>query len=155
MTFVMLRGKSFSRFARMNSAPEIPHAAVAPRSLLGAVVAARCPQCREGDFFAGPWHQLHFLTIHPQCPVCNATYEPEPGFFIGAMYVNYAFNILQLVVVGLFTWLVINPDNAWWIVGAVLGVTFATIPFTARASRVIWLYMFGELRYDPTKAKIR
>jgi hypothetical protein len=81
-------------------------------------------------------------------------FEPEPGFFIGAMYVNYAFNIAQLVIVGLFTWLVINPDNPWWIVGAVLGVTFATIPFTARASRVIWLYMFGELRYDPSKGRL-
>lgn len=118
-----------------------------PRPLLLAVATSRCPQCREGEFFDGPWHRLNFLKIHPQCPVCGAKFEPEPGFFIGAMYVNYAFNIIQLVVVGLFMWLVVNPANVWWIVAAVLGVTFATIPFTARYSRVIWMYMFGELRY--------
>jgi uncharacterized protein (DUF983 family) len=119
------------------------------RSLVSAVLASRCPQCREGDFFVGPWHSTKLLHIHTVCPVCNAKFEPEPGFFIGAMYVNYAFNILQLIIVGLFMWLVVNPSSAWWIVGAVLGVTFLTIPFTARTSRVIWMYMFGELSYKP------
>ncbi|HEX2898580.1 MAG TPA: DUF983 domain-containing protein [Bacteroidia bacterium] len=91
-----------------------------PRSLVNAVLAAKCPQCREGAFFDGPWHQMNFLKIHQNCPVCGVQFEPEPGFFIGAMYVNYAFNIMQLVIVGLFVWLVINPDSAWWIVAAVL-----------------------------------
>jgi ABC-type iron transport system FetAB permease component len=67
--------------------------------------------------------------------------------------VNYAFNIIQLVIVGLFMWLVVNPDSAWWIVAAVLGVTFATIPFTARMSRVIWMYMFAGIKYDPLAAR--
>ena len=141
----------------MNAVPEaqVPAERPAPRSLVAAVLAARCPQCREGEFFVGPWNRRDLLTIHFNCPVCNANYMPEPGCYTGAMYVNYAFNIVQLIIVGLFTWLVINPDSAWWIVGAVLGVTFLTIPFTARASRVIWMYMFAELRYDPEAAKAR
>jgi uncharacterized protein (DUF983 family) len=139
----------------MNQAPEIQVATdrPAPRSLINAVLTARCPQCREGDFFVGPWNRSNLLTIHFNCPVCGANFMPEPGFYTGSMYVNYAFNIVQLLVVGLFTWLVINPDSAWWIVGAVLGVTFLTIPFTARASRVIWMYMFAELKYDAGAAK--
>ena len=96
---------------------------------------------------------MNFLKIHQNCPVCGVQFEPEPGFFIGAMYVNYAFNIIQLVIVGLFMWLVVNPDSAWWIVAAVLGVTFATIPFTARMSRVIWMYMFAGIKYDPSAAR--
>ncbi len=123
------------------------------RSLVGAVLAAKCPQCREGEFFTGPWNRMNFLQIHRNCPVCGVQFEPEPGFFIGAMYVNYAFNIMQLVVIGLFMWLVVNPDSAWWIVAAVLGVTFATIPFTARMSRVIWMYMFAGIKYDPRAAR--
>ena len=118
------------------------------RSLVGAVIACKCPQCREGAFFDSRWYQLNFLKIHHHCPVCGVHFEPEPGFFIGAMYVNYAFNILQLIIVGLFVWLVIDPQSTWWIVGAVLGVTFLTIPFTARMSRVIWMYMFSGIRYQ-------
>jgi uncharacterized protein (DUF983 family) len=124
------------------------------RSMIGAVLAARCPQCREGELFEGPWYGKSLLRIHPSCPHCGVQIEPEPGFFIGAMYVNYAFNILQLIVVGLFMWLVVNPESTWWIVGTVLGVTFAMIPFTARASRVIWLYMFGQLKYAPEEAHL-
>ena len=139
----------------MNTRSELDRSAAPTRSLLSAVLHARCPKCRQGDFFKGPWNRSNFLAIHDNCPVCGGAFIPEPGFYTGAMYVNYGFNIAQLVVVGLFTWLVINPDSAWWIVGAVLGITFLTIPFTARASRVIWLYMFGELRYDADAAKFR
>jgi uncharacterized protein (DUF983 family) len=136
----------------MNSAMEKNTTQPTDRGLVSAILAARCPQCREGDFFVGPWYQLNFLRIKPHCEVCAAKFEPEPGFFIGAMYVNYAFNIMQLVVVGLFMWLVVNPASTWAIVGAVLGVTFLTIPFTARASRVIWMYMFSELHYRGKQA---
>jgi uncharacterized protein (DUF983 family) len=152
-----LQATQLMYICRMNTSTELNGiiGSKRPRSLVGAVMAARCPQCREGDFFAVPWYNRSLLKIHDHCPKCGAQFEPEPGFFIGAMYVNYAFNIMQLIVVGLFVWLVIDPDNAWWIVAAVLGVTFATIPFTARMSRVIWLYMFGELRYDPRAADPR
>jgi uncharacterized protein (DUF983 family) len=139
----------------MNQATQVKgqQSGVQTRSLIGAVIAAKCPQCREGEFFDGPWNRMNFLKIHQNCPVCGVQFEPEPGFFIGAMYVNYAFNIIQLVIVGLFMWLVVNPDSAWWIVAAVLGVTFATIPFTARMSRVIWMYMFAGIKYDPLAAR--
>ncbi len=119
-----------------------------------AVLMGRCPACRTGALFIGPWNRLNFLAINPTCPKCGADFVREPGFYTGAMYVNYAFNIVQLLVVGLFTWLVFNPDSMWVIIGAVLGVTFLTIPFTARASRVIWLHLFGELSYDPGKARL-
>lgn len=116
-------------------------------SLASAILMARCPACRQGAIFTGPWNRLNFLEIHFNCPVCDANLIPEPGFYTGAMYVSYAFNIAQLLVVGMFTWLVFNPESPWVIVGAVLGVTFLCIPFTARISRVIWLYMFGGLKY--------
>jgi uncharacterized protein (DUF983 family) len=118
-------------------------------SLIKAVLTARCPVCREGAIFQGPWYRGNFLAVHDHCPVCNADFIPEPGFYTGAMYVNYAFNIIQLIVVGLFTWLVFDPKSPWVIIGAVLGITFISIPFTVRASRVIWLHMFGNHHFDP------
>ncbi|MFM2375756.1 MAG: hypothetical protein RLZZ165_853 [Bacteroidota bacterium] len=117
-------------------------------TLAKALLLARCPSCRQGRIFTEPWNHLRFLEIHFECPVCKANLMPEPGFYTGSMYVNYAFNIAQLTIVGLFTWLVFDPASPWVIIGAVLGITFLTIPFTARISRVIWLHLFGGLRYN-------
>lgn len=118
-----------------------------------AMFGGRCPVCREGAVFTGPWYRINFLETHKECPNCNVTYESEPGFFIGAMYVNYGFNVATLAAVGLFTWLVFNPESPWTYVFAVIGVTLAVIPFTSRMSRMIWIYMFGPFRYDPSIGK--
>lgn len=115
-----------------------------------AILGGRCPVCRQGAVFSGPWHRLNFLETNKQCPKCNVTYEAEPGFFIGAMYVNYGFNVATLASVGLFTWLMFNPESPWVYVAAVMSVTIAMIPFTSRLSRMIWIYMFGPFKYDPT-----
>jgi uncharacterized protein (DUF983 family) len=129
--------------------PEITQADMRenPPTLAKALLLARCPSCRKGRIFKQPWNHLRFLEIHFECPVCKADLMPEPGFYTGSMYVSYAFNIAQLTLVGLFTWLVFDPASPWVIIGAVLGITFLTIPFTARISRVIWLHLFGGLRY--------
>jgi uncharacterized protein (DUF983 family) len=147
--------RAFRTFARGKGRNAMRETAMRtqPKPLIKALMTGRCPVCREGAMFTGPWYRLDFLKVHQNCPVCNADFIPEPGFYTGAMYVNYAFNITQLLVVGLFTWLVFQPDSPWVIIAAVLGVTFLTIPFTARASRVIWLYLFGNHRFEPSRMR--
>jgi uncharacterized protein (DUF983 family) len=47
-------------------------------------VRLRCPRCGEGLLFAG------FFSMHTQCSYCALTFEREQGYFVGAIYVNYA-----------------------------------------------------------------
>lgn len=44
----------------------------------------RCPRCGKGLLFAG------FFSMHAQCSHCALTFEREQGYFVGAIYVNYA-----------------------------------------------------------------
>jgi uncharacterized protein (DUF983 family) len=44
----------------------------------------RCPRCREGRLFAGA------MKMHKTCPQCGLVLEPEPGFYLGSVYANYA-----------------------------------------------------------------
>lgn len=84
--------------------------------------------------------------MHKNCPHCGVSFEREPGFYFGAMYITYAFNVALLVAAGLFTWYVVSlPEGINLVLIAVLAVVIT--PFSFRVSRVLWLYWFGGLTY--------
>jgi uncharacterized protein (DUF983 family) len=124
----------------------------APPGMFKAIVNGRCPVCRSGDVFRAPlWNVKEFLFTLPNCPHCGVAYEPEPGFFTGAMYVNYAFNVATIAVVGLLVWWVANPDSIFAYAIPIMAVVIVTIPMTSRISRMVMLHVFGGFRFDPAK----
>jgi uncharacterized protein (DUF983 family) len=48
------------------------------RNRLKAILAQRCPRCRQGKVFRGQ------LAMEERCPVCGFVYRREPGYFTGA-----------------------------------------------------------------------
>ena len=84
--------------------------------ILRAGTLLKCPRCGAGKLFDG------FFRMRPECSRCRLAFEREQGFFVGAIYVNYAFTVLiatagfflldyyaeislvsQLIVWGIFT----------------------------------------------------
>ena len=83
------------------------------------------------------------------CPHCGAHYEPEPGFFTGAMYFSYAFSVAIFIVFGIgIFWLLHDPSISVYMVGVIVP-TILLIPLNFRYSRVLMLYLFSDLRFDP------
>jgi uncharacterized protein (DUF983 family) len=64
--------------------------------ILSRGVRLRCPRCGEGQLFSG------FFSMHPRCPHCALTFEREQGYFVGAIYINYAATTL-LAIAGFLT----------------------------------------------------
>jgi uncharacterized protein (DUF983 family) len=90
-----------------------------------------------------------FDQMHEHCPVCNFRYEIELGFFWGAMYISYGFSVAIVVMVGLFLYFVANDPPIWVYAVVVTAVIllFTTVLF--RYARVLMLYLFGSVHYDP------
>ena len=66
----------------------------------GALLAGKCPRCRQGKMFPYPAYDLkRFAKMNEDCPVCGLHFEREPGFFVGAMYVNYALAVALFVAI--------------------------------------------------------
>lgn len=84
--------------------------------------------------------------MNKRCPHCSVQFEPEPGFFIGAMYVSYAFTVAILVAVTLVLYLFVKPQSDWVYIFSVIGTTILLIPLNFRYSRVVFLYWFGGLQ---------
>ena len=55
-----------------------------PGAVLSRALRLRCPRCGHGRLYDG------WLSMQERCPACGLVYEREQGYFVGAMYVNYA-----------------------------------------------------------------
>ena len=56
--------------------------------ILGRCLRLRCPRCGQGRLFA------RVFTLFEHCPVCSLSFEPEQGYYVGAIYLNYAATVL-------------------------------------------------------------
>ena len=86
--------------------------------------------------------------MHKRCEKCNLKFSIEPGFYQGAAYVSYGFQVLNSLIFfnGLFWLSNIHWKNILYIL--LLTITLAT-PYVVVLSRTIWLYMF--VPYNPKK----
>jgi uncharacterized protein (DUF983 family) len=109
------------------------------KSKLSAIISMKCPRCHEGDLYSAPIMD-GIYKMPRECPNCKQSYEPEPGFYWGAMYVGYglsAFYMLSTVGVLLLGF---NLSVNLSFVISILGGIFI-FPFVARISRSIWIHM--------------
>lgn len=119
------------------------------KNILQAVWEGRCPRCRQGRLFKYQSYLPNkFDAINESCTHCGVTYEQEPGFFFGAMYVNYAFSVAFVVVIGVVLYNFFGNPEMWVYITAVMSTVILTIPFTFRYSKILYLYWFGPFRFQ-------
>lgn len=120
---------------------------------LEATIRMKCPRCREGEVFEtkNPYNLSKMTAMYKHCPKCGLKYEKEIGFFYGAMYVSYMFNIALFVIATIAYYLFFEGRVYWlWYILAYLALTFLLFPLLYRLSRSIWLQAFND--YEPDKA---
>jgi uncharacterized protein (DUF983 family) len=116
-------------------------------SLLNSLISLRCPRCREGNMFpAGTLYSSRFADMHKNCPCCGLDLEQEPGYYYGAMYVSFGFNVgiflVSLFILSQFVAEITVP----MMVGVVVAVVVGLLPVIFRLSRAIWINIF--VRYE-------
>jgi len=113
---------------------------------LYSIFLFKCPRCHEGDVFVNqnPYDFKHFFDMPKHCSLCNLKYEPEPGFFYGAMYVSYGLSITLAGIIWFFMTLL--ELNFWAIIWTIVAVLLLSIPVLFKISRVIWINLF--VHYD-------
>jgi uncharacterized protein (DUF983 family) len=102
------------------------------RQRITAALQLRCPRCRDGRLFSG------LLKMNTACPTCGLKLEPEPGFYLGSIYANYAATVLTataafVVAVFGFGW---NKHTVIW---SCFGFTMVFPLWFFRYARSIWL----------------
>jgi len=99
---------------------------------LARALRLRCPRCGTDRLFAGVFR------MHDDCAACGLHYEREAGYFVGAIYVNYAVTVAIAGGVVLLLDVTIGLTLAQQLaLGIALG---ALVPLTFfRYARSLWL----------------
>jgi hypothetical protein len=114
---------------------------------LNSVVNSKCPRCNLDNLYVdnNPYHLSKLGQMKKSCNKCGQAYEPETGFYYGAMYVSYGLGIALLFVPAYLLYLLFDLSFGW-LLTFVLTMYVLTFPLVFRLSRNIWLNMF--VKYD-------
>lgn len=84
--------------------------------------------------------------MHTGCPCCGQSFEPEPGYYYGAMYVSFAFNVAIFIVSLIVLYQFVEEVTMGMMIGLVAVVVIGFLPIIFRLSRVLWINIF--IRYE-------
>ena len=109
---------------------------------LGWAIRLRCPRCGATPLFRG-WFRMA-----ESCALCGLKFERAQGYFVGAIYVNYA--VTTIIAVGGF-FLLWGPlglsTRAQLLVLVPIVLVFPLWFF--RYSRSLWLALEWSLNHEP------
>ncbi|GAB3288965.1 DUF983 domain-containing protein [Hymenobacter tenuis] len=118
------------------------------------MVQQRCPRCHEGALFThSAANPVRFAEMPEHCPVCGQAYEPEPGFYWGAMFISYAFSTAIMLVTGFLVYYLLHDPAVWVYVTSVAVLAVLFTPLSLRYSRTLMLYWFGGITYQGSGVK--
>ncbi|MBB6328308.1 uncharacterized protein (DUF983 family) [Algoriphagus iocasae] len=118
------------------------------KSAIGAILGAKCPQCRTGRLFpVSPFSFKKISAINSTCPHCQANLNPEPDFYYGAMYISYAFSVALVITALTAINILIEEPELWMYLSTVLVGNLLLFPAMLRYSKVLYLYGLGKLKY--------
>lgn len=87
--------------------------------------------------------------MHADCPHCGLHYEIETGFFWGAMYINYGFTVATFIASFVAMQVLAPTAPVWYTIALLAGLLVVLLPVYIRFSRILMLYWFASIRFDP------
>ena len=106
-----------------------------------------------GAFFKtnNPYDLKNFDKLNPRCEYCGESFEREPGFYIGAMYVSYALTV-AMSVTAFVGFIVIFDFRLEYVLAGLILAIILLLPVLFRTARIIWINIF--VKYDPGKGEM-
>ncbi|MFT2011115.1 DUF983 domain-containing protein [Pontibacter sp. 13R65] len=84
--------------------------------------------------------------MHKNCPCCGQAFEPEVGYYYGAMYVSFAFNVAIFLAGFFILYKLVEEVTVVMMMGLMAVTVVALLPIIFRLSRVLWINIF--VRYE-------
>lgn len=125
-------------------------------SALYSVLNIKCPRCHEGNMFPkGTLYSRKFADMNEKCSCCGLHFEPEPGYYYGAMFVSYGFSTAIFIAVWIGLGFFVEEVTMTMMIIALVLAVVLLLPINFRLSRSLWINFF--IRYkgpcDPTDSQ--
>ncbi|QNF35947.1 DUF983 domain-containing protein [Adhaeribacter swui] len=93
-------------------------------------------------FPKGTLYSRRFADMHKNCACCGQDFEPEPGYYYGAMFVSYAISTAIFLAVILGLSFLVKEVTTTMVLVSILVIVVGLLPITFRLSRVLWINIF-------------
>jgi uncharacterized protein (DUF983 family) len=115
------------------------------RSKTVGFLLCKCPRCGKSDVFKySIFNFRRFADTKLECEICKLNYQPEPGFFFGAMYWSYA--IIVAIIISFSVAFSIFHIFDYAIYAIPIFIILA-LPVIFRYSRMLMLYVIYPMMY--------
>ena len=91
------------------------------------------------------------MEMNDHCSQCGQSFQPEPGYYFGAMYVSFGINVAFFIAIWLGVDLVVEEVTLTIVMVALSVAVIGPLPITFRLSRVLWIYIFVRYQGDESK----
>lgn len=112
------------------------------RNLISSVLAEKCPHCGQGHVFENSKGIFSMPVMKEKCDSCKYSFDREPGYFIGAMYVSYGLAIFQGIITFLICYFLFPSLETIWIPIAILAVLIVFAKKNFKLARIIYIHLF-------------
>ncbi len=124
-------------------APIVAYAMAFSSTKLYSVLTFPCPHGHEGRFFQShPYDLSRAGDILKHRPQCGRSYEMEPGFYYGAIYVAYGVGVGICLITFLMLRLLVPRLPLYWIIIVMAGVMIFGGPYFYALNKIIWANIF-------------
>ena len=116
-------------------------------TMLYSIINTKCPRCHEGDMFPKGtlYNPRRFSEMNEKCSCCGQFFEPEPGYYYGAMFVSYAVSTAIFIAVWIALSFLVEEVTMAMMIAVLLVVVIGLLPINFRLSRSTWINFF--IRY--------
>lgn len=119
-------------------------------NIVSSIFKYKCPRCRKGNLYNQPFKFNDPLDMQEKCTYCDQVFEPEPGYYFGAMFISYIWTGFACLAIVGFCMIALG-----WSVGPsfalLLAVTVISYFWILRISRSMYIHL--DVRYDEDLAK--
>jgi len=118
---------------------------------LYSILFNKCPRCHEGDFFetSNAYNLKKFDKMYKKCPHCGEDFEPEPGFYFGAMYISYALYV-ALIITSFVGYVIILDGDEITLLYFLVPTLILVMPLFFRLGRRVWINLFVKFKKEKT-----
>jgi hypothetical protein len=104
----------------------------------------KCPNCNVGEIFESKNKFFKYPNMNTSCKSCSRKFTSEPGFFVGAMYVSYAFIVLEVILTYFIVQFFFEKALDLRMIPIITSVIIFFLFFNLRMSRLVWFHIFNK-----------
>lgn len=108
------------------------------------LLAYKCPNCLKSKAFKEQKGLSRILIPKMKncCSNCNFSFNKEPGFYYGAMYISYGLTIIESITVFIVAQQLFEVQSNAKIIGIIAVTMMFLMRFNYKLSRILWLNIF-------------